>query len=112
MTNSDYILFLDESAETKTNPYLLLGGIIISRNNYKKFLIPSIQNTKSMMGQQEYKQFILNAFKTGNEQQEIQNIKNEVYELNTSMVQRQDLNDIYNGTHYKYCGFMANGAIS
>ena len=34
-----------------------------------------------MMGQQEYKQFILNAFKTGNEQQEIQNIKNEVYEL-------------------------------
>lgn len=38
MTNSDYILFLDESAETKTNPYLLLGGIIISRNNYKKFL--------------------------------------------------------------------------
>lgn len=36
MTNSDYILFLDESAETKTNPYLLLGGIIISRNDYKK----------------------------------------------------------------------------
>ncbi|WP_418966740.1 DUF3800 domain-containing protein [Butyribacter intestini] len=50
MTNSDYILFLDESAETKTNPYLLLGGIIISRNNYKKFLIPSIQNTKSILG--------------------------------------------------------------
>lgn len=44
MANSDYILFLDESAETKTNPYLLLGGIIISRNNYKKFLIPSIQD--------------------------------------------------------------------
>ena len=37
MTNSDYILFLDESAETKTNPYLLLGGIIISRNNYKQY---------------------------------------------------------------------------
>lgn len=36
MANSDYILFLDESAETKTNPYLLLGGIIISRNDYKK----------------------------------------------------------------------------
>ena len=50
MTNSDYILFLDESAETKTNPYLLLGGIIISRNNYKKFLIPSVQNTKSILG--------------------------------------------------------------
>ena len=50
MTNSDYILFLDESAETKTNPYLLLGGIVISRNNYKKFLIPSIQNTKSILG--------------------------------------------------------------
>ena len=50
MTNSDYILFLDESAETKANPYLLLGGIIISRNNYKKFLIPSIQNTKSILG--------------------------------------------------------------
>nr|DAF25569.1 MAG TPA: Protein of unknown function (DUF3800) [Caudoviricetes sp.]DAZ74693.1 MAG TPA: Protein of unknown function (DUF3800) [Caudoviricetes sp.] len=50
MANSDYILFLDESAETKANPYLLLGGIIISRNNYKKFLIPSIQNTKSILG--------------------------------------------------------------
>ena len=50
MTNSDYILFLDESADTKTNPYLLLGGIVISRNNYKKFLIPSIQNTKSILG--------------------------------------------------------------
>lgn len=50
MTNSDYILFLDESAETKANPYLLLGGIIISRNNYKKFLIPYIQNTKSILG--------------------------------------------------------------
>ena len=50
MANSDYILFLDESAETKTNPYLLLGGIIISRNNYKKVLIPSIQNTKSILG--------------------------------------------------------------
>ena len=50
MANSDYILFLDESAETKTNPYLLLGGIIISRNDYKKFLIPSMQNTKSILG--------------------------------------------------------------
>ena len=50
MVNSDYILFLDESAETKTNPYLLLGGIIISRNDYKKFLIPSIQSTKSILG--------------------------------------------------------------
>ena len=50
MINSDYILFLGESAETKTNPYLLLGGIIISRNDYKKNLIPSIQNTKSILG--------------------------------------------------------------
>lgn len=50
MQKSDYILFLDESAETKTNPYLLLGGIIISRNNYKQSLIPSIQNTKSILG--------------------------------------------------------------
>jgi len=50
MKDLDYILFLDESAQTKTNPYLLLGGIIISRNNYKKFLIPSIQNTKSILG--------------------------------------------------------------
>ena len=49
MANSDYILFLYESAETKTNPYMLLGGIIISRNNYKKLLIPSIQNTKSIL---------------------------------------------------------------
>lgn len=50
MANSDYILFLDESSETKTNPYLLLGGIIISRSNYKKYLIPSIQATKSILG--------------------------------------------------------------
>ena len=49
MTNSDYILFLDESAETKTNPYMLLGGIIISRNNYKNLLIPSIQDRKSIL---------------------------------------------------------------
>lgn len=50
MANSDYILFLDESAQTKFNPYLLLGGIIISRNDYKNILIPSIQNTKSILG--------------------------------------------------------------
>ena len=50
MPNSDYMLFLDESAETKTNPYLLLGGIVISRNDYKRSLIPSIQNTKSILG--------------------------------------------------------------
>lgn len=50
MTNSDYILFLDESSVTRTNPYLLLGGIIISRNDYKKVLIPSIQDTKSILG--------------------------------------------------------------
>lgn len=50
MQKSDYILFLDESSQTKSNPYLLLGGIIISRNNYKNILIPSIQDTKSILG--------------------------------------------------------------
>lgn len=50
MENSDYILFLDESGQTKANPYLLLGGIIISRTNYKNFLIPSMQETKSILG--------------------------------------------------------------
>lgn len=50
MTNSDYILFLDESKQTTSNPYLLLGGIIISRNDYKNNLIPSIQNTKNILG--------------------------------------------------------------
>ena len=54
----------------------ILVKYIIQDTSYQ-----DIQNTKSMMGQQEYKQFILNVFKTGNEQQEIQNIKNEVYEL-------------------------------
>ena len=33
--NTDYILFLDESNVTKFNPYLLLGGIFISRKEYK-----------------------------------------------------------------------------
>lgn len=44
----------------------------------------------------------------------LQNVKNknEVYELNTSMVQRQDLNEVYDGINYKNCGFMANGVIS
>ena len=46
----DYILFLDESNETKANPYLLLGGIVISRNSYKNSLIPFIQDTKSILG--------------------------------------------------------------
>lgn len=50
MIGSDYILFLDESAQTIANPYLLLGGIIISRNDYKNILIPSIQNTKAILG--------------------------------------------------------------
>ena len=28
--NAEYILFLDESNVTNNNPYLLLGGIIVS----------------------------------------------------------------------------------
>lgn len=52
MTNEkpEYILFLDESNPTKYNPYLLLGGIIISRKEYKNTLIPNILNCKSILG--------------------------------------------------------------
>lgn len=44
----------------------------------------------------------------------LQNIENreEVYELNTSMSQRTDLNEVYKGTNYQYCGFVANGLLS
>lgn len=48
--NTDYILFLDESNVTKYNPYLLLGGIIISRKEYKTNLIPNILNCKTILG--------------------------------------------------------------
>ena len=72
--------FNSQSSDIKLSYYekskCILVKYIIQDTSYQ-----DIQNTKSMMGQQEYKQFILNAFKTGNEQQEIQNIKNEVYEL-------------------------------
>ena len=46
----DYILFLDESSVTKHNPYLLLGGLVISRKEYKNKLIPDIQNCKTILG--------------------------------------------------------------
>ena len=72
--------FNSQSSNIKLSYYekskCILVKYIIQDTSYQ-----DIQNTKSMMGQQEYKQFILNTFKTGNEQQEIQNIKNEVYEL-------------------------------
>jgi len=48
--NAEYILFLDESNVTKFNPYLLLGGIVISRKEYKDVLIPSILNCKTILG--------------------------------------------------------------
>lgn len=47
--NTDYILFLDESNVTKFNPYLLLGGIFISRKEYKDNLIPNILKCKSIL---------------------------------------------------------------
>lgn len=46
----EYILFLDESNVTNFNPYLLLGGIIISRKEYKEILIPNILNCKAILG--------------------------------------------------------------
>lgn len=48
--NTEYILFLDESNITKYNPYLLLGGIIISRKEYKDALIPEILDCKATLG--------------------------------------------------------------
>lgn len=48
--NTEYILFLDESNITKSNPYLLLGGIIISRKDYKDVLIPNILDCKTILG--------------------------------------------------------------
>lgn len=48
--NTEYILFLDESNVTKKNPYLLLGGIIISRKVYKNVLIPNILDCKNILG--------------------------------------------------------------
>lgn len=48
--NTEYILFLDESNVTKHNPYLLLGGIFISRTDYKNILIPNILNCKTILG--------------------------------------------------------------
>ena len=49
-TDNEYILFLDESNVTNSNPYLLLGGIIISRKEYKETLIPDLQQCKSILG--------------------------------------------------------------
>lgn len=46
----EYILFLDESNVTKYNPYLLLGGLVISRKEYKNKLIPDIQACKTILG--------------------------------------------------------------
>lgn len=46
----EYILFLDESNVTKTNPFLLLGGIIISRKEYKDTLLPAILDCKMILG--------------------------------------------------------------
>lgn len=46
----EYILFLDESSVTKYNPYLLLGGIVISRKEYKNTLIPNILKCKTILG--------------------------------------------------------------
>ncbi len=48
--NTDYILFLDESNLTKTNNYLLLGGMFISRKEYKNNLIPKILECKAILG--------------------------------------------------------------
>lgn len=48
--NTEYILFLDESNVTKYNPYLLLGGILISRKEYKENLIPGILASKLVLG--------------------------------------------------------------
>lgn len=48
--NTEYILFLDESNVTNSNPYLLLGGIIVSRKEYKDKLIPSILDSKLILG--------------------------------------------------------------
>ena len=48
--NTEYILFLDESNMTIHNPYLLLGGIVISRKEYKEKLIPRIQECKIVLG--------------------------------------------------------------
>lgn len=47
--NAEYILFLDESNVTKYNPYLLLGGIAISRKEYKSNLIHGILDCKSTL---------------------------------------------------------------
>lgn len=46
---SDYILFLDESNVTKFNDYLLLGGMFISRQEYKNNLIPKILKCKTIL---------------------------------------------------------------
>ena len=46
----EYILFLDESNVTIYNPYLLLGGLVVSRKEYKNKLIPSIQKCKTILG--------------------------------------------------------------
>lgn len=46
----EYILFLDESNVTFYNPYLLLGGLVISRKEYKNKLIPNIQDCKTILG--------------------------------------------------------------
>ena len=48
--DTEYILFLDESNVTTSNPYLLLGGILISRKEYKDVLIPNIQECKHILG--------------------------------------------------------------
>lgn len=50
VNNTEYILFLDESNITKYNPYLLLGGILISRKEYKTVLIPNILACKTILG--------------------------------------------------------------
>ncbi len=47
--NTDYILFLDESNVTKNNPYLLLGGLFLSRKEYKEILIPNILSCKEVL---------------------------------------------------------------
>lgn len=49
INNTEYILFLDESNVTVHNPYLLLGGIVISRKEYKDKLIPNIIDCKSVL---------------------------------------------------------------
>ena len=40
-----------------------------------------ILNMKETMGQQNYKQFMLNSMKSNNDAQQVQNIKNEVYNI-------------------------------